>query len=701
MIDLSSLFADLLFSIQNITWSQLLDLALVTAVYYILLSLLRRSRARVLLRGTLFIVALFFVITVLLPLPTFDYLIQVILIVILVAIPIIFQPELRYLLEELGRSIGSFTLQQVKAEATLTPLVRAVQNLSDNRVGALIVLEGEDDLESIRETGVPMGGAVTSELLQTIFHDGTPLHDGAMLIRGDRVVAAGCVLPVSNRQLYAGSRRLGTRHRAAVGLTETTDALVIVVSEETGRISTARLGQLVSDVDRTALREEIHQFYTPRNRDGRERLSLPRSWERLRAWWRVSTEDPIGSAMSNLGLLALAVLMALATWMFVVQQTNPITNQRIDNVPLIVEGPPEGLRLMNELPETVTVLARTSDRLLPSLSSSSFQATVDLSDLEPGLHRLDVSVNTEVRPVRIVAINPSPIDVQLGAIVSRTVPVQVVVLGEETISPAVEMSGPPQAQPAEVVVTGAEANVSRVARVQADILVSNAAGPLQRVRPVTPVDEAGVLVEGLTVQPEQVQVSVELERRADARDVGVRVLTEGEMPSGYRLSAIVVSPSELTLLGSEEQLTQLEGAVTTFPVDISGAIDDLSIQAALDLPPGVEAVDSSGEVVRSVVVRVEVEPRMGNRVRQRPVEIQGEAALSFDMNPAIVDVFLNGPIPVLNDIDASPRLLQVVVDAADLAELEPGESLEVTPEIIYPDGVRVQLQPDSVIITAR
>jgi YbbR domain-containing protein len=235
----------------------------------------------------------------------------------------------------------------------------------------------------------------------------------------------------------------------------------------------------------------------------------------------------------------------------------------------------------------------------------------------------------------------------------------------------------------------------------ADILVSDAAGPLQRVRPVTPVDEAGDPVEGLIVQPEQVQVSVEIAQRADARDVGVRAVTEGEMPSGYRLSAVVVSPPQVTLLGDEEQLDQIDDAIATFPVDISGAIDDLSIQAALDLPPGVEALDSSGEVVRSVVVRVEVEPRMGNRVRQRPVEIQGEAELSFDINPAIVDVFLNGPIPVLDDVDASPRLLQVVIDAADLAELEPGDSQEVTPEIIYPESLRVQLQPESVIITAR
>jgi diadenylate cyclase len=701
MINLDSLFADFLFSTENISWSQLLDLVLVTAVYYLLLSFLRRSRARVLLRGTLFIVTLFFVVTVLLPLPTFDYLVQVILVVILIAIPIIFQPELRYLLEELGRSVGSFSLQQVKAEATLAPLVRAVQNLSEKRVGALIVLEGEDNLEDIRDTGVPLGGAVSSELLQTIFYDGTPLHDGAILIRGDRVIAAGCVLPVTNRQLYAGGRRLGTRHRAAVGLTETTDALAIVVSEETGQIATARTGELTSGLDRTALREEIHQFYSPPARERREQHSLSQLWERFHSWWRVSTEAPAGSAMSNVGLLALAVLMALATWMFVIQQTNPITDRRIDNVPLLVEGPADGIRLMNELPETVTIVAKTSDRLLSSLTPDSFQATLDMRSLAPGLHRLDVNVDTEVRPAQIVSIDPSPVDVQLAAIVSRTVPVQAIVLGEESMSPAVELAGPPRVDPAEVVVTGAESDVSRVARVQADILLSSASAPLQRVRAVMPVDDSGDPVGGLTVQPQQVQINVEIERRADARDVGVQVLTEGQMPSGYRLSGIMVSPAEVTLLGNEEQLAQLEGAVNTFPVDISGAIDDLSIQAALDLPPGVEAVSSSGEAIRSVVVRVEVEARMGNRVRQRPVEIQGEAAPSFDINPAMVDIFLNGPIPVLNDIDASPRLLQVVIDAVDLEELEPGDSVEITPKIIYPDGILVQLQPDNVVVTAR
>jgi diadenylate cyclase len=701
MINLDTIFADFLFSLANITWTQVIDLALVTFVFYVLLSLLRRTRATVLLRGTLFVVAFFFIVTVFLPLPTFDYLIQLALIVTLIALPIIFQPELRSLLEELGRTVGSFTLQGVTGENTLTTLVRAVDNLSTNKVGGLIVLEGEDDLDHIRETGVSLGARVTSELLHTIFYDGTPLHDGAMVIRGDRVIAAGCVLPVTNRQLYAGSRRLGTRHRAAVGLTETSDALAIVVSEETGEVSIARQGRLESEIDKTALREQLHQFYRPQERPGQQDFSFGRLWERIRNWWQASTVPESGRTISNPATLLLALLLALATWMFVVQQTNPIVEQRIENIPIQVDGPDDSLYLMTELPPSVTVIAKASDRVLPSLSLSSFRAAVDLSQLEPGLHRLEVNVDTEAQPVQIVNIDPAEVDVQLVEVITRTVPVRVATLGEEIMSPALEMSGLPQAAPAEVQVTGAAPLVSRVDHVRADISVGDAAGVLQRVRPVIPVDENENRISGLTVRPEQVQVTVDIVRRADARVVGVRVRTEGELPAGYRLSDLGVSPAQVTLLGPREQLADLEAAIFTFPVNISTAVDDLRIQAALELPPGVEALNNIGEPVRSVVVTIEVEPQMANWVRQRTVEIQGELAQSFTISPAEVDVFLNGPVPILEDIDASPRLLQLVVDAADLEGLEPGESIQLTPRIIHPDELRVRVQPDTVTITAR
>jgi YbbR domain-containing protein len=279
--------------------------------------------------------------------------------------------------------------------------------------------------------------------------------------------------------------------------------------------------------------------------------------------------------------------------------------------------------------------------------------------------------------------------------------VRVATLGEEIMSPALEMSGLPQAAPAEVQVTGAAPLVSRVDHVRADISVGDAAGVLQRVRPVIPVDENENRISGLTVRPEQVQVTVDIVRRADARVVGVRVRTEGELPAGYRLSDLGVSPAQVTLLGPREQLADLEAAIFTFPVNISTAVDDLRIQAALELPPGVEALNNIGEPVRSVVVTIEVEPQMANWVRQRTVEIQGELAQSFTISPAEVDVFLNGPVPILEDIDASPRLLQLVVDAADLEGLEPGESIQLTPRIIHPDELRVRVQPDTVTITAR
>ncbi|MDT8304639.1 MAG: diadenylate cyclase CdaA [Anaerolineae bacterium] len=701
MINLDTLFSDLLFSLANLTWFQLLDLVLVTVVYYILLNLLRRSRATVLLRGTLFVVAFFFIITVFLPLPTFDYLIQIALIVILIAIPIIFQPELRFLLEELGRTIGSFTLQGATGESTLSSLVRAVGNLAERQIGALIVLEGEDDLQAVRETGVSVGAKVTSELLQSIFYDGTPLHDGAMIIRGERVVAAGCVLPVSNRQLYAGTRRLGTRHRAAVGLTETSDALVLVVSEETGEISIAHQGRLESDVDQTTLREQVYQYYRPPEGARQASLSLSRLWERFADWWRASTRPASNGALSNSAMLLLATLLALATWMFVIQQTNPIVEQRIENVPLRVEEAGPNLQMMSELPDTVTVVAKATDRIIPTLGPSSFRARVDLSTLDVGLHRLEVDVETEARPVQIVSVSPAQVDVQLAGIITSSVPVRVIALGEETLSPALAMTGLPQSEPAEVQITGAEPLVSSVDHARADISIGEASGSFQRLRPLTLVDENGSPVSGPAISPEQVQVTVDIVRRADARDVGVRVVTEGDLPAGYRLSGLSVTPSEVTLIGPEEQLGQLAAAISTFPVNITTAVDDLRIQAPLDLPPGIEALNSVGEPVRSVLVHVDVEPRMANWLRQRAVVIQGEHPLSLEISPTEVNVFLNGPVPTLEEIDASPRLLQVVINAAELEDLQPGESVEIAPEVIHPEGIRVQLEPDLVTVTAR
>jgi diadenylate cyclase len=227
-----------------------------------LLIVVGRSQAGVFMRGALILVLLLLIITVLLPLPTFDWLVRGALLVMLVATPVILQPELRRILERVGRLAGlRGAVRQTTAETILPRLLRSVESLAANRTGALLVLEGNESIQQVVDTGIAMDSRLSQELLQTIFFDKTPLHDGAVVLRGDRVVAASCVLPLTEQHLPS-YRRLGTRHRSAVGMSERSDALVVVVSEETGHISAATGGQLRQRLDSTSLRQTLYDFYT-------------------------------------------------------------------------------------------------------------------------------------------------------------------------------------------------------------------------------------------------------------------------------------------------------------------------------------------------------------------------------------------------------------------------------------------------------
>lgn len=183
---------------------------------------------------------------------------------ILVAIPVIFQPELRRALERLGRT-GPFigrTSREDAVQHVIFEVVMAAEMMAREQTGALIVLEGNTGLEEHMESGERIDAAVSARLLMTIFFSGTPLHDGAVIIRGEQIIAAGCVLPLTSRTLADSS--LGTRHRAAAGITEQNDALAIVISEETGIISVARNGRIVRRLDGQRLRRILETFYRPR-----------------------------------------------------------------------------------------------------------------------------------------------------------------------------------------------------------------------------------------------------------------------------------------------------------------------------------------------------------------------------------------------------------------------------------------------------
>lgn len=251
-----------------------IDILLVSFIIFWLLLLIRNTRAEQLVRGLLVLLGAGLV-SRWLGLYTITFILDSIQTMVLVAIPVVFQPELRRALEQLGR--GRFFrpavfFQEEEGERALAEIVRAVDDLSRRRIGALLVIQGRTGLEEVAETGVRIDGRVSGELLLSIFLPGSPLHDGAVLLQDGRVVAAGCLLPLTEQRL---SNELGTRHRAALGITEVSDAVAVVVSEETGAISLAREGRLVRGLSADELRKELRRKEKPgagfwvRWRDGR------------------------------------------------------------------------------------------------------------------------------------------------------------------------------------------------------------------------------------------------------------------------------------------------------------------------------------------------------------------------------------------------------------------------------------------------
>ncbi len=263
--------ADLLLTFEGFNLIDVVDILLVALVIYGVLYLLRGTQAIQLLRGIIILGGLIYLLSNQLELTAFNWLIRNSLPAFLIAIPVIFQQEIRRGLERLGRT-GFFLGGASESEITraINRVSRAAHRLSDQKLGALMVFERESGLQDLIETGVAVDARISPELLISIFFTNTPLHDGAVIIRGDRIVAAATVLPLA---ADLRDRRLGTRHRAAVGVTETTDAIAVVVSEETGVISLAYNGRLIRHLDESRLNRLLHAFYGPPQERGlRQRL---------------------------------------------------------------------------------------------------------------------------------------------------------------------------------------------------------------------------------------------------------------------------------------------------------------------------------------------------------------------------------------------------------------------------------------------
>ncbi|TLS34935.1 diadenylate cyclase CdaA [Pseudalkalibacillus caeni] len=234
--------------------TEIVDILLVTYVIYKIIMLIRGTKAVQLLKGITVIIAAWFF-SSFFELNTLHWILERVVLYGLLAIIIIFQPELRRALEQLGRG-RLFSRGSVEEEQTLHVVesaVKATSYMGKRRIGALISIERETGLNDYVETGIPIQARITSELLINLFIPNTPLHDGAVIMKGDQILAAACYLPLSESPFI--SKELGTRHRAALGISEVTDSVTIVVSEETGGVSLTKNGELHRNLSEDALRE--------------------------------------------------------------------------------------------------------------------------------------------------------------------------------------------------------------------------------------------------------------------------------------------------------------------------------------------------------------------------------------------------------------------------------------------------------------
>ena len=393
---------------NHLTISNLLDMTLVAVIFFIAFQALYQTRALQLLRGVIFAAILGGGLLVALPLITLNYIVRFALIAGAIALPILFQDELRRILVGLGQfgrrrgSINNF-------DRFKGALISATEQLSVGRIGALIILEGQSLLEDVIQTGVHMGAETLSpELLLTIFAPKTPLHDGAVVLRGDRLVAASCILPVQTEDM--GDSQLGTRHRAGLGLSiKVPDALVIIVSEEKGWISIAFGGKLYLHLSTPELEDWINRFGAQFDHTGISRWG-----------WMVG-----GGLRQTLINLVTSIALAVIAWAIVMYQTNPPGQALLQGVPIEIEGLASDLLVMSDLPGSVDVQVQTTTDRIDTLSVSNAQASLDLTDIPAGFHSVPINVSTDDSFIQILSVSPQSLDVtleqEIGQPISATI----------------------------------------------------------------------------------------------------------------------------------------------------------------------------------------------------------------------------------------------------------------------------------------
>jgi len=377
---------------------------------------------------------------------------------------------------------------------------------------------------------------------------------------------------------------------------------------------------------------------------------------------------------TNLNTFLLAFALAVAVWVMAVTAANPDETQPFPNpIPVEFIGQDPGLILTGgAVPKQVEISLRAPHSVWQTLLSgeTSVRAVVDLTGLGSGTHTVNVQVQIDTRPVRIISVTPQTFSLSLEKQITRSLAVNLTLTGDPAIGYQV---GTPVMNPAEVVITGAESIVSQVDRLQATLDLTDARQNIATSIPLQAVDVNGNSISGVTVLPENVQLSLSVIQQGGYRDLAVKVMTLGNPASGYSLTSVAAFPPIVTVYSANsDTISLMPGYVETSSLDLSGAKEDIEEQLAINLPPGVTLIGK-----QSVTVKVGIAPIESSRtISYRPVEVVGlKTGLSVHLSPQTVDIILSGPLPVLDSLAISDVHVQM-----DLTGLAPG-TYQLTPKV--------------------
>ncbi len=392
----------------------------------------------------------------------------------------------------------------------------------------------------------------------------------------------------------------------------------------------------------------------------------------------------------NLGSMALAVVMAVTVWGVAVTSDDPDEVRTLpDSFQVEVTHLDGNLVQRGASGQTAVITVRAPQSLWTQISADRLRVVADLTGLTAGEHRVPLSVETDLQPLRVEEIYPAAIEVVLEPPASQTFPVQVRLTGTPAAGFA---ASAPRWTPLESTVAGSQSEVARVAAIVAELNVDGLRADVDREVALTARDAAGKAIDGVSLSPATAEVTLTLEQQGGYRDVVVKAVIRGQVKSGYRLTGISVFPPLVTLFSADPAaVARLPGYVETEPLDISGAQADVSGSLTLTLPAGVTAV---GEPI--IFVQVGVAAIEDSVTVTRDVRAQGLApGLSARLSPASVDVILSGPVPLLKALRASD--VEVYVDLSGLAP--DSYQLQIAYRVLL-EGVQVEaLLPAQIAVT--